>query len=146
MSLSRSFLAAALATCLVFSGLYALAFMYQFDAPLPAEYEVYKWRLMKTHFAERAKGNKVLFVGDSSVLFGIDSAYMEQQLGRPVVNLALHAGAPLDFNVSMALDSARSGDVVVMPLTWLAATSSTGAPSKSSATFLPFRRPRSTET
>lgn len=120
MSFSRLFLTAALAVCLTFSALYAIAFNYQFGAPIPAEYEVYGWRLLKKHFAETTAGKRMLLVGDSSVLFGMNSAYLEQQLGRPVVNLALHGSAPLDFNISMALDSARSGDVVVMPLTWLA--------------------------
>lgn len=119
MRFSRSFITAFFATCLIFSGLYAIAFSYQFGAPIPAEYEVYKWRLLKTHLAEKTKGKRIFLVGDSSVLFGMNSKYIEQELGRPVINLALHGGAPLDFNVSMALESARSGDVVIMPLIWI---------------------------
>lgn len=120
MNLFRLFLTAALATCITFASLYAVAFNYQFGAPIPAEYEVYKWRLLKKHLAEKTEGKRILLVGDSSVLFGMNSTYIEQELGRPVINLALHGGAPLDFNVSMALESARSGDVVIMPLIWVA--------------------------
>lgn len=120
MSLFRLFLTAALAACIAFACLYTVAFNYQFDAPIPAEYEVYKWRVLKNHLAEKTDGKRIFLVGDSSVLFGMNSTYIEQELSRPVINLALHGGAPLDFNVSMALENARSGDVVIMPLIWVA--------------------------
>lgn len=120
MNSSRLFLTTAVATCIIFVGLYVAAFSYQFGAPIPAEYEVYRWRLLKEHLAKKVEGKRILLVGDSSVLFGMDSGYAEKQLGRPVINLALHGGLPLDVNLSMATGLARSSDIVVMPIIWVA--------------------------
>lgn len=116
MSVHRLFLIAAIATVITITGIYTFAFNYQFGAPLEATYDVNNWRWLKEHLAEQTKGQRVLLVGDSNVLFGINSEYAEQQLGRPVINMGLHGGQQLDWILSVALRQARNGDIVVLPL------------------------------
>jgi hypothetical protein len=116
MTLSRLFLVAATTTFIVIAALYTIAFNYQFGAPIPAGYYINNWRWLKVHIAQQAKGRRVLLVGDSNVLFGMDSAYAEKQLGRPVINMGFHGGQSLDWILDVALSQARSGDIVVLPL------------------------------
>lgn len=101
------------------SGLYYALFRYQFGAPIPASYDVSYWITWKEYLAERATTRgRVLIIGDSSSLFGMDSSVAEKELGRPVVNMSLHGGLPLDWLTTFAEKNAKPGDVVVMPLAW----------------------------
>ena len=43
---------------------------------------------------------RLILVGGSNLAFGVDSKYMEQRLGMPVVNMATHAGLGMDFILS----------------------------------------------
>ena len=45
----------------------------------------------KVERLESIEGEKVVVVGGSSVAFGLDSALMEEELGKPVVNFGLYA-------------------------------------------------------
>ncbi len=57
---------------------------------------------------------RVLFMGNSNLAFGLDSEYMERELGRPVVNLGLHGALGLNFIVEETLSVIEKGDVVVV--------------------------------
>lgn len=57
---------------------------------------------------------KIIFVGGSNLVFGINSAEIENQLGMPVVNLGLHADLGLEFMLNEAATSAGNGDIVVL--------------------------------
>ena len=70
----------------------------------------------KQYHAAQIAEPKVIIVGGSNSLFGFDSKTLENLIGRPVVNLAGHAGLSLDFHIKMAEKFARAGDLVVMPL------------------------------
>ncbi len=119
MLFNRQFLFSATVVLTIIAMLYAAAFNYQFGAPLEASYDVNNWRWFKEYRAEQTKGpQRLLLLGDSNVLFGMDSRYAEQELGMPVVNMGLHGGQPLDWILSVALRQARSGDIVVLPLTF----------------------------
>lgn len=103
---------------ILFVALYGAAFSYQFGAPIPSSYDLSNWLVLKEDAAIKAKGNRVLLLGDSNVLFGMDSELIETRLDMPVVNLGLHGGLPLDWHLDVALRTARSGDVVVFPFVW----------------------------
>lgn len=60
--------------------------------------------------------SKVLIVGGSSSLFGIDSTILEKFGGRPAFNFGLHAGLDIDLPLSVARDFVHPGDLVVLPL------------------------------
>jgi hypothetical protein len=70
----------------------------------------------KQYRAAQIAEPKVIIVSGSNSLFGFDSKTLENLIGRPVVNLAGHAGLSLDFHIKMAEKFARAGDLVVMPL------------------------------
>ncbi len=69
----------------------------------------------KIHRLREFEGQpRVIFVGGSSVAFGIQSQIFEQQLQQPAVNLGLHASLGLDFYLRLIQQHGRAGDVVVL--------------------------------
>jgi hypothetical protein len=70
----------------------------------------------KEYRAGRIFEPKVIIVSGSNSLFGFDSKTLEQLIGKPVINLAGHAGLSLQFHIKMAEKFAKVGDLVVMPL------------------------------
>jgi hypothetical protein len=98
--------------------LYALAFPLQFGAPIKAAYNVDSWRIFKQHISQTAPSPKIVLIGGSSMLFGMDSEYLEQRVGIPVVNHGLHGALPLDWLMEVSLKYVKKGDLVVMGLEW----------------------------
>ena len=104
------------ATAAVLGGLYTLMFLYQLGAPVAAEYWVYETKVAKLHVASRIKERKLVVLGGSSALFGIDSRRLEEATGLPTVNLAIHAGLWLPYVFDYAKPVLASGDVVILML------------------------------
>lgn len=69
---------------------------------------------VKTRRLREAPSPRVVFVGGSSVSFGVDSAQAETSLGRAVVNMGSFAWLGLDFMLAEAEAGLRDGDVVVL--------------------------------
>jgi hypothetical protein len=59
---------------------------------------------------------RLILAGGSSWAFGVQSPRLERALGRPVVNLGLHAGLGREFMLREAEAAVRAGDVVVLSL------------------------------
>lgn len=59
-------------------------------------------------------GPRIVLIGNSNLAFGIDSAYLEKELGMPVVNMGLHAGTGNAFNEQAALLNVHPGDIYVI--------------------------------
>lgn len=59
---------------------------------------------------------RLILVGGSSWAFGVLSPRLEQALGRPVVNLGLHAALGREFMLREGEAAARPGDVLVVSL------------------------------
>lgn len=118
MKISRAFVASFILSVATLFSFYYIAFVYQFGAPIPASYDVANWMAIKERAAVSAVGSRILLIGDSNALFGMDSPALQQELGLPVINMALHGGLPLDWLMTYAQRQARSGDIVVMPLAW----------------------------
>ena len=57
---------------------------------------------------------KIILVGNSSLAFGIDSPYMEKELGYPVVNTGLYGGLKNEFAENVAKENIQPGDIVVI--------------------------------
>ena len=72
---------------------------------------------LKFAAAEKLRGQrKVLAVGGSATMFGIDSKQLALGLGLPVVNLGVNAGLG-SYEVPVQVDQwIEPGDIVVMPL------------------------------
>jgi len=103
-------------TCAVLTALYAIAFVCQLGAPVAAEYWVPEMKLVKTHLAERIPGRKLVILGGSNALFGLDSSLIERETRLATVNLALHGALPLDYMLAHASALLRPGDVVILSL------------------------------
>jgi hypothetical protein len=85
-------------------------------APIAGEYWVRELIIIKRHIAETLPGPRILFVGGSSTLFGIDAKAVGDDLGLPAINMGLHAGMFLERLLAVAEEVARKGDVLVLPL------------------------------
>ena len=59
---------------------------------------------------------RVLLVGGSAGLFGLEAEWMEAWLGRPVINMHSYAALGLDVHLDRALRHARKGDTIVLTL------------------------------
>jgi hypothetical protein len=86
-------------------------------APIQAEYWVRELIVVKQELAAEASDSpRILFLGGSSTLFGIDSKTVEQEVGQTALNMGLHAGLRLEDILAFGSNVARSGDIVVMAL------------------------------
>lgn len=116
MNVYRVFLSVITLITLILVCAYYLLFYYQMGAPLAASYDLKNWIRLKESAASKIHTNKILLVADSNVLFGFDSEYAEKILKKPVVNMGLHGGLPLDWILEIASRNSKKGDIVVLPL------------------------------
>lgn len=97
--------------------LIAFLFVLIFVIILPQyKYDMNASILDKIDRAESTHEPQLLLVGDSNLVFGIDSAEIEKELGIPVVNMGLHAGLGNEFLLKIAEFYAEPGDTVVVSL------------------------------
>ena len=89
----------------------------QLGQPHPDNLWVKEAYALKFAAAERLRGQrKMLAVGGSATMFGVDSQQLALGLGLPVVNLGVNAGIG-SYEVPAQADRwIAAGDVVVMPL------------------------------
>lgn len=59
-------------------------------------------------------GPKIVLLGNSNLVYGIDSSMIEQELGMPVVNMGLHGGCGNAFHEEMAKLNVKEGDIYVI--------------------------------
>lgn len=60
------------------------------------------------------EGPKIVLVGNSNLVFGIDSQMIEEAFGLPVVNMGMHGGLGNPFNEQAALQNVCEGDIVIL--------------------------------
>lgn len=70
---------------------------------------IYKHQRLKD-----VSGRRLIFVGGSSVSFGIDSEKIEQNTGYSVVNLGIHAGLGIEFLLNEIIENVRPNDVILL--------------------------------
>lgn len=61
-----------------------------------------------------ASGPRIIFVGGSSLAFGLDSKMIAKETGYNPINLGVHAGLGVRYQVRMIKQHLRSGDLVVL--------------------------------
>ena len=81
-----------------------------------AEYWLYDFLAVKTELVRAQQSPRILILGGSSSLFGIDAAHIQTSLKRPAFNLGLHAGLSLDQILLVGRNTARRGDLIVLTL------------------------------
>ena len=85
-------------------------------APLPAEYWLREFIIVKRYQADAMPSPKIIFIGGSCTLFGIDAAEVQKSLGIPAINFGLHAGLRLEDHLSNARYVAKPGDIIILSL------------------------------
>ena len=80
----------------------------------PPEQNYYLAALDKLALVRTQASPRVIFIGGSSVAFGIDSGLIGARLGMHPVNTGLHSGFGLDFFLDTVEPWVRPGDVVVL--------------------------------
>jgi hypothetical protein len=63
---------------------------------------------------EATPSPKIIFIGGSNLVMGLDSPRLEQALGLPVVNMGVNAGFGLRFMLNQVKPNLRQGDVVII--------------------------------
>jgi hypothetical protein len=101
------------AVCLIVAQYFVLLTI---RAPLPAEYWIREFVIAKRYDAAQMQSPKIIFVGGSCTLFGIDAAQVQKSMGMPAVNFGLHAGMRLEDHLAEALAAAKPTDIVVLSL------------------------------
>jgi hypothetical protein len=86
------------------------------SAPIAAEYWVRELIIVKQKLAMTKPAPRILFLGGSSTLFGIDAELVTEELKLPAFNMGLHAGLRLDRLLAAARTVIQPNDIVVMPL------------------------------
>lgn len=75
--------------------------------------------LIKEYLLTTKEKKKIIIIGGSSSLFGSNGDIIEKNLKThnfEVINLATHAGLPINFHIDKAIKFANNGDIVIMPL------------------------------
>ncbi len=86
-----------------------------FSFVLPPEYaDTFAIIYRKLDYLKHASSPKVVLLGGSNVLMGIDSGLLEQRFGRPVVNMGLQVSIPLSVQLNEIEAYLRPGDLVVI--------------------------------
>jgi len=88
-------------------------------SPVKAEWWIKNVYDIKQHYGQSMQSkseNKIIILGGSNALFGINSRYIENATGLKVLNLASHMWLDLDFHLYKLKQFIRKGDIVILPL------------------------------
>lgn len=96
--------------------LYILLFLFQLGAPMPAEYWVREVKIAKQHLARRVSVPKIVILGGSNGLFGIDSRLIERDTQVKTVNMSLHGALTLDYLLNYAMPVLNKRDTLILAL------------------------------
>lgn len=103
----RTILYTTLALVLVYAG---LPLLYPFGSDRRDFFAAFdgKWKAQ-----ERVPSPRILLIGGSNWLFGVDSRQLQDALGVPVYNLGLQADLGIPFFMDLASAAARPGDLIL---------------------------------
>lgn len=88
----------------------------QLGRPHPNNEWINESILYKQKIAKALPSPKIVVVAGSGAMFGINSAYLEESYGLPVVNLGVNAGISLPAILNSAKNTIQPGDLVLLPL------------------------------
>lgn len=80
----------------------------RFDETFLGEFEKKVDRLYET------EGEKIVFVGGSSLAFGLDAKLLSETLGKPVINFGLYATLGTKVMMDYTKDAIGEGDIIVI--------------------------------
>lgn len=96
--------------------LWIIIFIAQLGGAHPHNQWIVESYAKKMARAQAIKGPKIVVVGGSAALFGIDSGKLEEAFNRPAVNLGVSAGIGPHAIAAYADNVIGRGDLVFMPL------------------------------
>lgn len=85
-------------------------------SPIASEYWVRELIIIKNALADSVSSPRIIFLGGSSTLFGVDAKQVESELGIPAMNMGLHAAMQLERVLSIGEMISHAHDIVVLPL------------------------------
>lgn len=65
-------------------------------------------------YLKSTTGDRLIFVAGSNVGHGFDSAFLERELNRPIVNMGLHANLGLVYQMRAVEDGIHSRDTIIL--------------------------------
>lgn len=89
---------------------------WQLGAPTTSSYWSFDLNTRKYARAASIPGPKLLIIGGSGALFGINARSLESELEVPTVNLSTHAALQIAYILSLARTAAHPGDTVLLAL------------------------------
>jgi hypothetical protein len=110
----RRYLAGIAGVVALLGALYTALFSLQVGAPVKAAYWLRELKIVKEHIARNAGEEKIVIMGGSNALFGLESELIEERLGITTVNLSLHAGFPLEYHFDFVRQHLRGGDTLIV--------------------------------
>ncbi|HIP13594.1 MAG TPA: hypothetical protein EYG73_12875 [Arcobacter sp.] len=113
---AKQFILSGFFIVILFLIVYMSIFFYQLGAPLKSEYWIQHSYQYKDYKAKSLDSKKIIIISGSNSLFGINSKTIQEKIGYPVINLAVHAGLDIDFLYYKLQQNISQGDIVVMPL------------------------------
>jgi hypothetical protein len=85
-------------------------------APIAAEYWLRELIVVQHNLANSISSPRIIFLGGSNLLFGIDAREVEEATGIHALNMGMHGGLRLERVLSAGQDVARPGDIFVLTL------------------------------
>jgi hypothetical protein len=82
--------------------------------PRPARTSYLASAIDKVKMLKTVPGPRLILIGGSNLAFGIDSAYLQNRLQMPVINMGVHIAFGLRYMLNQARPYLRSGDIVVI--------------------------------
>jgi len=93
---------------------YAAAFWFNLGRPTKSSRWCYEINQKKRAMANAVSGPKLLLVGGSGTLFGINAKAIQSATGLPTVNLGTHAALGIPFILQWTKELAKPGDTVLL--------------------------------
>lgn len=109
---SRKFLCISSIVFITTFFLYYIAFTAQLGANVKAEWWASDLHAYKMNLIKKEKNKKIIIVGGSNALFGIDSSIMSEALKMPVYNLGVHYLLP-ELQFLDLQEVVNQGDIVI---------------------------------
>lgn len=86
------------------------------SSPIRAEYWMHEVMVVKRHLSTVIASPKIVIIGGSSTLIGIDARQISDRLQIPALNYGLHAGMRLTALLEEADHAVKQNDILVMAL------------------------------
>jgi hypothetical protein len=97
-------------------GIFATMTWLRLGVPTPVSNWCWQMQQKKESLAAAEQKPRLLIVGGSSVLFGVQAALIQRETGQPTINLGTHAALGPRYLLNRARAVVRPGDTVLLAL------------------------------